>query len=367
MGDTHNSTKTLGITPEVKEKYKSPPLPEGAPITPSASGINIEPEVKYDEIKVEYVRGSEPLLRQTILRKNKALQLPLFNTILASSQNLREKAIESNISVIGLSLSVSERVALHAIQTLFTRTNYEGNTGDGRLRCSITDYLDAYGLKKKLYNRGKMEYHSGERQRALKALDTLNLPFMWYMSQLNKEATKKAGGKKRYDILKGIDPVIGVQKEYHEVTEAEKKAIKEGKESSKLKALIFIPTPIFKAQSFVLIPENLFKKIRLTFPDPPTHFLSFIDLLILEAKYGNYHGLKRYYSTLAEELGLSYITEKRQKERLRSTLEDDFQKAKELGLLLDYATGEDSKGEYVMLELNPEEFYQKKGKALPPA
>lgn len=363
MGDIHNPTKTLRITPEVKEKYKSPPLPESAPITPSASGINFEPEVEYAEIQVEYVRGSEPLLRQI---RGLVGQPYLFDTLLDSSQNLREKAIESNIIVIGLNLSVSERVALHAIQALFTRTNYEGNTGDGRLKCSVTDYLEAYGLSKKLTKRGKMEYHAGERQRALKALDTLSHPFVWYVSTLDEKATKKAG-KKRYYMLKGIDPVIGIQKEYHEVTEAEKRAIKEGKESSKLKALIFIPTPIFKADSYILIPPNIFQKIRLTFPDPPKHFLNFIDFLIREDHYGNYHGLKRYYSTLAQELRLNYLIAEGHKARLQSELQDYFEKAKTLGLLLDYATGEDSKGEYVMLELNPEEFYQKKGKALSPA
>lgn len=306
-----------------------------------------------------YTRASESLLRQTIGKKRDPYQASLFDSMMEESQELRENATENNIEDIGAQLSVSARYALHAIQTKYTHTDYKGNSESGVLRITIPEYLDAYGVTKKDLGRDKLEYNPKERKDALEALLELNKPILWYVKKINKTKTKKEG-KKFYDIVKGIDPILRVKKGYQGLSEEEAEKVTSGHElDKKLSHLEITPSEIFLGSSFVLLPEPIFRNIKLRYKKVSKHFLTFVTYLFIEAKHKNYT-LKRYYPTLVDTLHLNYLEKTRQNKRIVKSLEEDFQKAKEIELLKSYQIGSDIKGQYVELELNPASFYQKK-------
>jgi hypothetical protein len=107
------------------------------------------------------------------------------------------------------------------------------------------------------------------------------------------------------------------------------------------------------------LPEPIFRNIKLKYKKVSKHFLTFVTYLFIEANHKNYT-LKRYYPTLVDTLHLNYLEKTRQNKRIVKSLEEDFQKAKEIELLKSYQIGSDIKGQYVELELNPASFYQKK-------
>ena len=337
-----------------------------APDVGSATSITITPNKNIAGTGIvfgtastpTYTRASESLLRQTIGKKRDPYQTSLFDALLEDQEH-REKAIENNIEDIGAQLSVSARYALHAIQTKFTHTDYKGNSGSGVLRMTIPEYLDAYGVTKKNLGRDKLEYNPKERKDALEALLELNKPILWYVKKINKTKTKKEG-KKFYDIVKGIDPILRVKKGYQGLSEEEAEKVTSGHElDKKLSHLEITPSEIFLGSSFVLLPEPIFRNIKLRYKKVSKHFLTFVTYLFIEANHKNYT-LKRYYPTLVDTLHLNYLEKTRQNKRIVKSLEEDFQKAKEIELLKSYQIGSDIKGQYVELELNPASFYQKK-------
>lgn len=307
-----------------------------------------------------YTRASENLLRQTIGKRRVPHQASLFDSMLIENQDLREEVVKSNIEDIGAQLSVSARYALHAIQTKYSLTDYKGNIEGGVLRMTIPEFLDAYGVTKKNYGRDKLEYNPKERRDALDALQELNKPILWYFTKINQEQTKKAKGKKRFDVIKGIDPIIRLKKGYQGLTEEEVSAITSGHElDKKLTHLEITPSSIFSGGSFVLFPEPIFRLIKYRYKKISKHFLTFVTILYIEAKHRHFL-IKRYYETLTDNLHLEYLEETRQKKRLESALEENFARSKELELLKGYKIGTDIRGKYVELELNPASFYQDK-------
>lgn len=327
-------------------------------IAPSGS-FNISKQPSMPSPKSEgYTKANETLLRQTMTPLDNS-QPSLFDALLKDNPDYKNQCNTHNIDRIGANLSVSSRYALHAIQTLFTDTDYKGNTKDGSLQITISDYLEVYGVKKSLTKRGKHEYNRQARDEAIEALRDLGKPVLWSYMRLDEEQTKKKK-KKIYKRWSGVEPIITLREEETNITEEEKKKIDNGELHLNKRVTQFVikPSDIFLVSgAYVLIPRGLIDKIRLQYKKPTTHLLTFVTLLCLEAKHKN-TTLKRYYDTLATTLNLQYLIETRQKRRLSEFLEEDFTRAKELGLLTSYKTGKDYKGEYVELELNINAFYQ---------
>lgn len=305
---------------------------------------------------IHYTRASEPLLRQTIGRKRENQQS--FNKLMEQNQELRNRASEYNISKIGANLSVSARYAMHAVQTLFTHVDYKEGNARNSLRITIPQYLDVYGVAKKDLGRGKQEYSPKARKDAISALYELTKPILWYYKELDRVNSVKAK-EKRYNMCKGIDPILRIVEIYHELTETEAKDIEDGGTvNKKLAYLEIIPSSIFASRDFFLMPEHIFRVIRQRYRKPSIHFVTFITLLCVEAQYNS--KVVRYYSTLTDNLNLKYLEDTGQKKRLETSLEKNFEQAKEIGLLQRYEVEQDLKGKKVTLFLNPAAFYQGK-------
>lgn len=307
-----------------------------------------------------FTKANERLLNQ-ISKTKETSQPSLFDNLLKNSPEYKELCEEHNIDRIGAHLSSSCHCALDAIQRLFTSTDYKGNTGSGSLRITVADYLKEYGVKKRLNNKGKHEYNRKERDNAISALWELNKPMFWYYKRENIEATKKNKGKKKYDIVKGVDPIIRIKKGYKGVSEEDANLITANKGGdSRLSHLEINLTEVFTTGKYFLRPVFLFNTIKEKYKNAPAHLFSFVNYLCSKASYHNYT-VKISYEALANKLNLQYLITNRKKKKLISLLEEDFIRAKELGLLTSYEQGRDYMGgEQVTLHLNEKAYYQKK-------
>ena len=109
-----------------------------------------------DATPKEYTKAGEHLVKQTLGKSPSPKQMTIFD-LADNDQNNKEYIEKYGINEIGAMLSVSERKALHTIQTLYSETNYEGNQRGGKLRIKISDYLETYGVNKKTTKRGFKE------------------------------------------------------------------------------------------------------------------------------------------------------------------------------------------------------------------
>lgn len=308
-----------------------------------------------------FTKVSNDLIKQTILDSK---DQPSLFEVLETNPEYKDKCTEHNIDRIGASLSVSSHRALHAVQTLFTDTDYKGNTQDGSLRITISDFLEAYGVNKTLTKRGKHEYNKKERDLAIDALKELQKPILWYVKKLNKENTKKKG-KEQWDYLNGISSIIELAFVRTNISNEEGKIIENGKGESKnlnqkITHFLITPSKLFLGNGvYAFIPRGIYKRIKELYRKPSTSLFAFINILVLEARAKRY-SIKRHYDTLTKNLNLQYLIQTRQKKKLSEILQENFKRAKELDLLSSYEIGKDFKGDFVMLELNKNAFYQDK-------
>lgn len=302
---------------------------------------------QHDRKKIDFIKASEPLLRQTIGRKRQEKQMTLFEEEISKNQELRENCLDSNITEIGMNLNVSERQALHTVQTLFTNKNYPEY-----ITFTISEYLSLFGVKKYKTNRGYIEYSSAEREDALQALFALEKPILIYWRKKNNNV----GKQEKYDLITYVEPIIKIKRKYHNITLDESNKITNGEKMiSKIAALEITASKIFRYDSSVFMPEYIFKLIREKYKKPSTHFLNFITLLYLELKHKK-TTVVRYEETLIDELHLGYLEKSRQKKRIAKYIEDDCQKSVEIGLVKSYRKEKNIKGEKIIIELNDDNY-----------
>lgn len=411
----HRSTSPFSATEELLKQSTS-------------TRIRKLPEPYSPPALPNYIRASEPLLRQTIGKKRPVTgQLSLFEDLTNKNQDLAVAATQNNITEVGANLSVAERTALHSLQKLFSHRDYQNP-----IVFPITEYLDAYGVSKKKSSRGFYEYNSKARGDALKALQTLVKPILFYWKQLKdkKYWKKNKSGKleKTYQVVTTVEPILRIQWLFDNVTEGELQEIigsgygsedwdgsmgaigggrgdgggdgrggrdaiggrgggrggggseaggRNGRDGSgerngaagvvgsgsgnlrngaggsggdggsgraknksnfahkKLTHLRVNAGEFFLSKNFVPMPDHIFQTIRLKYKKPSRHFLTFITLLSLQAKYKNFHPTFRQ-QTLIDNLHLRYLEQSRQKKRILKMLTEDFQRAKEIGVLLDW-------------------------------
>lgn len=175
----------------------------------------------------------------------------------------------------GIILSSSEHRALFAIQKMLDKTNYEGNVPGlelqshhtafnysgklPRITFTPTEYLEAYGLDKKLTSRGFMEYSSNERQAALKALQILaDKKFRIVYKRKTYDGNKKPV----IDRIETNSPLLRISKGYFGLTQQEDEILDNGgDEKVDNKALICVEVcPLLVDQIdgyFILLDPNL--------------------------------------------------------------------------------------------------------------
>jgi hypothetical protein len=293
------------------------------------------------------------------------------NDLRKIQEKIIEEAKKLNIENIGIDLTAAQNRAMFAIQRLFEMTNYKGNisakkmdgnnpylyTGDlPRLGFIIPEYLDAYGLEKRLTSRGKREFSGSERQEALKALD--DLAKRKFLFSYEKKTWVKKNGERTEDIL-ALDALIRIDRHWSE----------KDRESGAYEVEI-TPNPILVDQIdsyFVLKPADYLEEIKRALGRKSSKFVvQFIEYLLLEvakrksASRGksvmNWE-IKNNYKVLAQKLGMDSMIKNRQWGKIRKKLESCYKVAIQLGYLSSYESmipGATKSLERLIL--NPEKF-----------
>jgi hypothetical protein len=152
-----------------------------------------------------------------------------------------------------------------SIESYENRMNYSGTLP--RISCSLTEFLEAYGLEKKLTKRGFMEFSPQLREEAMDALRSLaRSRYTFIYKRVN--FGKKGKEKENIDRIEAEVPLISVIKGYYGLTEEEDKQLDRGieDENTQKKLLLGIEFgPIFVDQAegyYVLLPSNLYNDIK---------------------------------------------------------------------------------------------------------
>jgi hypothetical protein len=237
----------------------------------------------------------------------KKTQLELFENIKKEDTNLSKEIRGYEIKTIGINNTQAQNNALFAIQKLLTKTNYKGNNGIETittesndvinlpmLKITISKYLEAYGLRKRMTKRGYKEYRSNERDEALKALrDLHNNRYLLIYERKYWIQNKKGQPEERYDLIRKVAPLINIVEGYKELTKSERDIVIKGDDDTetndKLKYLVLEPSPLLVDQIdtyFILKPANYREEIKALSGSTKksSKVYDFIDFLITQTE-----------------------------------------------------------------------------------
>ena len=337
--------------------------------------------------KADKARAAAPLVKAGLHIENqkwghrpKPYQQSLFDGL---SDDVSKDIQEKSISVIGIDITQAQNQALHAIQALLTKTNYRGNVKGGdiidagfkfsgylpAIGFTPAEYLEAYGVEKILTGRGKEEFNTRERTRALQALVELaKKQFLfvynrWYWKVDDK--TKKR--KWVSDRIQTIAPLIRITEGWEALSRIENVILDEGGSTkaidAKLKAIAIMPAPIMVQdinRYFVLKPANWAQELRLLGHKPSVFTYRFIEWLFSQAEEKRRHKdalvINIGLMALAYKLRMGAYVRTRQSKRIRQILAKSYKIAKDLGYLKSYSTVQGETMDLERLELNPEKY-----------
>jgi hypothetical protein len=332
-------------------------------------------------------RAAAPLVKASLHTENQKWgirpepkQRGLFDALLDDTQkDIKEKSIE----VIGIDITQAQNQALEAIQNILTRTNYEGNVPgtdiidagfkfSGRLPAiefKPAEYLEAYGVEKILTGRGKEEFNTRERTRALQALVELaKKQFLfvykrWYWKE--NEKTKKREWV--HDRIQTISPLFRITEGWEALNRIEGMTLDGGGSTkaidAKFRAIAIEPAPIMVQdinRYFVLKPANWAQELKLLEHKPSVFTYRLIEWLMSQAEEKRRHKdvlvINIGLEALAYKLRMGAYVKTRQHKRIKQILVKSYKTAKELGYLSGYATVRGETMDLERLELNPEKY-----------
>jgi len=341
-------------------------------------GPILEPTARPITKEAPLVKASLHTELQKFGHKPDPRQPGLFDRLLDDTRTEIER---KDVDVIGIDITPAQEQSLHALQTLLTRTNYRGNLPgeliDDRafkfrgylpaLEFTPVQYLEAYGLKKRLTGRGQEEYGPKDRAEALQALvDLAKKSFLF----VYKREYRTEKGELRIDRVETIDTLINIIRGWEALTKKEDSALDRGASTGatddKLKAIAIKPAPILVVDIdnyFLLKPANYIQEINLRYPWPnrPSRFtLGLINWLIAQAELKRRHRkpliIEENIEEIAYHLRMEAYIKTRQKTRIRHIITKGYKIAQELGYLLSYETVQGQTKDLERLELNPEKF-----------
>jgi len=259
----------------------------------------------------------------------------------------------------GLDLTERQAKALHAIQQLLDKTDYQGNRpGEEvqsqafqwsgsipRLAVSYTDYFEAFGLSRGAGG----SYSRHQIQEALEALHSLTEPRL-----ICYRRTKWKGKERRYDVIRTKAPVIKILEGWKDLTEEERQEVEAGGDVPGKRARGFIieasPLLVDGIQTFyTLKPASLHREIQQLHQGkryPRAESLCIEYLLTKNTKT-----VRVSLDVLAERLRLDKYIRQRKRARVEAIIRDCLETARQLRYLLDIR---EEPGDLFVLTLNPE-------------
>jgi len=300
--------------------------------------------------KPQFVKTPESLLRQTIGRVR---QLDLFERVQKESADDITKYIEDNdITSLGMKLSVPERYLIHALQTLVDNPEYikEESKDSITLLIDVDTFCRAYGVSEYLQQDKYKKFDWKDKKRAIETLNkfTDRKPFLFYV-----------GEKKEDGNYRGVSYKVNVIYESKFIRDNLKKGEHENLEKGdiNLKTITRIELKIctwFLGISYVLIPKNLYSRIKKSFKRPSSYLLELVSLLYIKANHREYNPFF-YKHSLVEMLHLDNLAKQSKLKRLDEHLVNSFRMVKELGLIDEYTCENTSKGEKITFSINAQD------------
>ncbi len=321
--------------------------------------------------------------------KNKPAQNTIFDIIESETdtknkEELLQQKDEYRIEVVGLDLSKSQEKALFAIQTMLNNTDYKGNMAgkeihskamsfDGHLpslRFTPSEYLEKFGVNKKDYGRGYLEFVSNERDEALKALRDLSQKrfLMFYTKKYWLDKVKDY----RWDVIRTIRPLINITEGFEQLNKKEISTLLDVNNTlanEKLTTIVIEPNPILIDQIdtyFVLKPANCYQEIKLLVGNASKFVYRFVDYLLTEVaqRTRKKNGITDYqikinYETLGTILRMDSYIKTRNWKKMRAAINNCYETATKLGYLNDFRIEQHGVTKEIdILILNPDKFHK---------
>ena len=254
-----------------------------------------------------------------------------------------KKATLKHITRIGVELTYAENRALFAVQKLLDDTAFRGNArpvklshgnpykmtgGKPVLNVKISEYLDAYGVRKGRSYRHIQEYSVSGRRSALAALESLaNKSFLLsYKRDVYHPKTK--GKVLRSEQIETVDHLVDVKRMDRQ--------------------LVITPSPILSDQHdtyYMILPENLYTGVVEEKQRSLVLFIEYLFYSYEKQRAGDKTStylITRHINTVAYAIGLGNLIETRQLKKLRDVLNSYYEFAAKKGYLRKYEI--DAKG-----------------------
>jgi hypothetical protein len=249
-----------------------------------------------------------------------------------------KKARQKHITDIGVKLTYAENRALFAVQKLLDDTGFRGNARPVKLtngnpykmtgsrpvlEVKISEYLDAYGVRKGKSYRHIREYSVSGRKSALAALESLAKKSFLLAYTREVYDKKKRGVKSHRALVETVDHLVAVKR-------------------LKRQPLVITPSPILFDQYdtyYMILPADLYTGVVV---DKQRSLVLFIEYLFYHYekqragdKTSTYL-ITRHIETIAHAIGLGHLITSRQRGKLRATLSRYYELAVKEGYLRKY-------------------------------
>lgn len=289
-------------------------------------------------------------------------------------QAIRERE-EGPLYARGPDLTAGEHKALHGLQLLFTRTNYQGNIAqiilDGtnqfnfrgavpRLQINPAEYYYAYGVTRVEKSRGIDDFSGQGTREALDNLRSISKK-RWLFLYTSPEDKKT--------IRRSYSPLISLEEDYGGITKEEREELKQqdGAVLPKLHNLIITLSPALVDninKGFVLKPAGYIGEIEIAMGGARlSRFLINLANFFMTKAALNNMDITIEETNLAEALKMHAELAAKRMKRIRDYINKNAGVLQKLGYLVEYSIREEDYGKtYYTFILNPAKYHKAKEK-----
>jgi hypothetical protein len=246
------------------------------------------------------------------------------------------------LNIVGLDLDTLHNQAIHAIQVLLSKSNYQGDLeprhgsmdGIGAIARPVikftpAEYYEAFGVPKRQSNQGYSQFRGGDRKQAYEALKSL------YKRNFVISFDYKVFSKKKNSYISGSKKIYsGLFIEVHEDRKRDASNVEY------LESITIELSTIFVLQldSYnVLKPKDYISQIKQIDPSASKYVHLFIEQVLNQSRLNRKNGVvKLGIETLAYQLRMDgYIKNRKQKE-IRKVIKRSLEVAKAMEFISDY-------------------------------
>lgn len=279
--------------------------------------------------------------------------------------------IEIYEDFIGMNLTRAENKALLAVQEILNNrtplTNHKINSTEfpSRLKFSLSEYYDAYGVGKRKTARGWMDYNARESKLALKNLHSLASKPRQFFYKRVRWTKDKEGKKERLTSFRAfIGTLINFTAGFNDLKDSEVQELKKGRwtrvkteERADMDIGLSVIITDQMKDYYVLIPTTLYDDIKQITPSRSGYIPLFIEWLIVQAELKRRNEDTRIIIEideikLARTLRMDYLVRTGRRKEIRKKLNECYEIASRLGYLSNALADE----EVHKLTLNPEKY-----------